>query len=301
MLTLLALAASCGPGAGLTVPPAANEVRVPDTDPGPGNGPEPEDAAFIDDAPGINVRRLSRGQRDAFLAIINTQSSACNAPHSLAQSLRDDPSCHDSKVVAQFVADALRTGASTSDIRGELPSVEKGLVHQDIDVKGRPVYGAVDARVTVVVFADFECPHCKRESSKLRATIDKANGAARLVFKHFPLGHHTVAKQAAIASEIAHRSGKFWEMHNQIFANQSRLTEAMLTDFAANIGLDSKQFAADLGAQVGKAVVEADREEGDRLQINGTPAVFVDGRLVTSSLFGGTVEGWIADALSRGS
>lgn len=281
------------------MPPAANEARVPDTDPGPSNGPQPDDAAFIDDAPGVNVRRLSRGQRDAFLAIINTQSSACNAPHSLAQSLRDDPNCHDSKVLAQFVADALRTGSSTSDIRGELPSVEKGLVRRDIDVKGRPVYGPADARVTVVVFADFECPHCKRESSRLRATIDKSNGAARLVFKHFPLGHHTVAKQAAIASEIAHRSGKFWEMHNQIFANQSRLTEAMLTDFAADIGLDTKQFTADLGAQLGKDVVEADRKEGDRLEINGTPAVFVDGRLVTDSLFGGTVEGWIADALAR--
>ncbi len=299
MPLLAASTAACNQSNGrLSVPPAA-EVRVPDSDPGPDPHLAPGDEGFIDEAPGVVVRALSRGQRDVFLTIINTESAACGAPHSLAQSLRDDPDCHDSTVVAQFVADAIDAGATTVDIRHDLPVIKRALSPQRIDIGGRPIYGSIHAPVTVVVFADFECPHCRLEAGKLRTAIDRSNGKARLVYKHFPLGHHKVARLAAIASEIAHKAGKFWAMHDQIFANQHQLTEKLLFELAANVGLDDKEFAAAYGANTGEDVVDSDLEEGRRLAIMGTPTVFVDGRKVNEVLFGGTVEGWIADALAR--
>lgn len=283
-------AASCGPnGGGLSIPPAGG-TRVPDADPRPN---------FIHEAPGVALRGLSREEKGVFFTILNTETSACNQPHSLAQSLRDDPSCRDSQIVAQFVADAIEAGAAAADIRHDIPVVAKALTPQPIDIGGRPVYGPEHAPVTVVVFADFQCPHCRLEAPKLRAAIDAAEGQAKLVFKHFPLGHHQVAKRAAVATEVAHRAGKFWAMHDQIFAHQGELTEALLAELAAQIGLDAAKFATDLDADVGIEAVEADHAEGQRLGIAGTPAVFIDGRQFNAVLLGGTLEAWIEDARAR--
>lgn len=292
----LGLSTSCDGRGRLSVPPAGDSsVRVPDADPGvTGN-----DANFIDEAPGVRLRGLSDGQRDVFFSIINTESSACDEPHSLAQSLRDDEACHDSKVAAQFIADAIAAGASTADIRHDVAVIVATLKPKRIDIGGRPVYGRAHAPVTVVVFADFECPHCRLEAPRLRKAIDRSNGKARLVFKHFPLGHHEVAKRAAVATEIAHRAGKFWAMHDAVFANQHRLTEPLLSELAANIGLDEQKFATAMQASTGKDIVESDHREGTRLGVLGTPTVYVDGRKVNDVLFGGTVEGWIDDAIQR--
>jgi len=291
--------------AGLTPPLASDPtVRVPDSDPGPdpqsgssdGGSEEPE---YLTEAPGVSVRHLSRGQRDAFVAMINTERSACGKPHSLAQSLRDDPDCYDSVLVGQFVADAIDAGITTSVIRQELPRVVESLESRTIDTKGNPIYGKPEAPVTVVVFADFECPHCRAEAPKLRAAIDRSRGSAKLVFMHFPLSFHPMAKRAAIACEIAHQDGKFWEMHDLVFENQLDLTEDKLLGFAKQLGLDAQAFEAAYRADKGKDAVEGDVDEGKRLGIEGTPTVYVDGRRVSDVLFGGSVDEWIADALRR--
>lgn len=291
--------------AGLTPPPASDpSVRVPDSDPGPdpqaqSPGAPDDEPEYLTEAPGVSVRHLSRGQRDAFLAIANTERSACGKPHSLAQSLRDDPDCYDSVLVAQFAADAIDAGITTSVIRQEIPRVTEALRPQQIDTKGNPVYGKKEAPVTVVVFADFECPHCRAEAPKLRAAIDRSRGNAKLIFMHFPLSFHPMAKRAAIACEIAHQDGKFWEMHDLVFQNQLDLTEDKLLGFARQLGLDAQAFEAAYDADEGKDAVEGDVDEGKRLGIEGTPTVYVDGRKVSDVLFGGSVDEWIADALRR--
>jgi len=300
---LLWTAPACGP---LAVPPAeGTQVRSPEPDPG-GAQPStlaspasPGDDDFIHEAPNVSLRGLSRGQKDVFFSIINTETSACNRPHSMAQSMRDDPGCYDSTVLAQFIADAIDAGASTENIRHDLPIVADALKPRQIDVKGRPVYGDATAPVTVVVFADFQCPHCRLEAGELRKAVDRSGGSARLVFKHFPLRSHSVAKSAAVASVIAQKSGKFWDMHDAIFANQTTLTEPMLIELATDVGLDPAKFAADFDAGHGAELVDADREEGVRLGLQGTPTVYVNGRLMSDVLFGGTLDGWIADALAR--
>lgn len=283
------------------MPPAAEQpsgsVRVPDADPGP--GPSSTDSDFIHEAPGVSLRGLSRGQKDVFFSLVNTESSACDRGHSLAQSLRDDSDCYDSTVIAQFIADAIEAGASTEDIRHDVPVVTTALQPKRIEIGGRPVYGPVHAPVTIVVFADFECPHCRIEASKLQDVVNRANGKARLVFKHFPLSFHPLAKRAAIAAEIAHRDDKFWAMHDRIFSNQHQLTEPMLLDFAAKIGMDAAKFKAAYDADAAIDLVEADVDEGKRLGIAGTPTVYVDGRQVNQVLFGGSLEGWLDDALRR--
>jgi len=273
----------------------------PDAEP---TEPEPTPVAkgdMIMEAKGVDLSKLAESQRSTFFQIINSEPSACDEPHSLAKSLRDDDKCRDSLIAAQFVADYLQAGAPTSEVRTGLQEVSKSLQPQDIPIEGRPVLGSDEAPVTVVVFADFQCPHCKLEAPKIRKTVEQFRGRAKLVFKHFPLMGHPRAKQAAIATEAALEQGKFWEMHDIVFANQDELEDADILSYASRIGLDMAKFKAHYNARKGKAVVEADKKHGEEAGVDGTPAVFVNGRRANGRyiLFGGELSGWIDDALKR--
>lgn len=259
---------------------------------------EPGDDMIME-APGVDIAGLSEAQRGVFFQVINTEPSACDKPHSMARSLKDDPECRDSQLVAQFVSDALGSGAATSAIKTAVPEVVAALQPREISTEGRPVYGSERAPVTVVVFADFQCPHCRAEAPVLRKAIDNFRGRAKLVYKHFTITGHDRAKAAAIATEAAHEQGKFWEMHDLVFENQMDLSDEQLYSFAEDIGLDMAKFKASYTASKGKAVVEADKADGMKLGIQGTPAVFVNGREVIPALFGGSVTAWIDDALKR--
>lgn len=253
----------------------------------------------ITEAKGVDLSRLTEPQKTTFFQLLNSEPSACGKSHSLAVSLRDDAACRDSLSVSQFIADALASGASPSDIKDNLEPMVDALRPREINIKGRPVYGNERAPVTVVVFADFECPHCRQEAPVLRQAIDQFRGRAKLVYKHFPLSGHVRAKAAAIATVIAMEQGKFWEMHDIVFENQTTLEDADIRRYAQKIGLDMAKFDAAYKAKIGQDFVEEDRMEGEKLDISGTPAVFVNGRYMNPYLFGGTITGWIDDALRR--
>jgi protein-disulfide isomerase len=305
---LLLILSACSPAC--TAPAAGPEsVATPPSGGGAGDGGGPGgggpgggggDAQGEQEAPGVDLSRLTEPQRTSFFSLINSEGSACGKPHSLAVSLKTDPGCSDSRHVAQFIADVLATGASVSDLKEHIQPVVDSLTPKEIDIKGRPMYGSENAPVTVVVFADFECPHCKQEAPVLRQAIDQFRGRARLVYKHFPLSGHVRARAAAIASVAAHEQGKFWPMHDLIFENQDALEDADLRRYAQRIGLNMAEFDASYGAKKGQTLVEQDRLDGEKLDIGGTPAVYVNGRLTNPMMFGGTITGWIDDALKRG-
>jgi protein-disulfide isomerase len=277
----------------------AGRHASPSADDGKAERPTVAPGEMVTEAKGVDLSQLSESERNTFFQIINTEPSACDKPHSLAVSLRDDASCRDSLIVAQFVADRVGVGATPSAIKQELQFVLDSLEPKDIPVDGRPTYGSERAPVTVVVFADFECPHCAVEAPMLRKVVDQFRGRAKLVFKHFPLSGHERAKPAAIATEAAHEQGKFWEMAELVFANQMRLSDDDLYRYAERAGLDMGKFKASYEAKKGLAAVESDRKHGEDIEIAGTPAVYVNGRQYSDLLFGGTVAGWVDDALKR--
>jgi hypothetical protein len=162
---------------------------------GGGGGGQAVAMSDVQEAPGIDTSRLTEPQRASFFSLINSEPSACGKAHSLAVSLRDDPGCRDSRDVGQYMSDALAMGASVSDIKEYLEPLVNSLKPKEIDVKGRPLYGNENAPITVVVFADFECPHCRQEAPVLRQAIDQFRGRARLFYKHFPLSGHVRAKR----------------------------------------------------------------------------------------------------------
>ena len=274
--------AAGGPNAGAA---AAGQPRVQ---------PEPDTAR---EAPGVDLSQLSEAQRDVFFQIALSEPSACGKPHSLVKSLQTDAQCRASRTLAQFVADRVAAGTPVETIQTTVASLAKHLEVHEISIANRPVYGSDKAPVTIVVFADYECPHCAAEAPVLRSAVQKFRGQAKLVFRNFPLSGHERAKPAAFACEAAFKQGKFWEMNEKVFAHQSDLEDDDLLDYAKEIGLDLEKFKTDMSSAEVAAAVETDRADGEKLQIEGTPAVYINGRLYHPALFGGSVEGWIDDAL----
>jgi protein-disulfide isomerase len=147
--------------------------------------------------------------------------------------------------------------------------------------------GFDDALVTIVVWSDFECPHCARVEP-IRQRIAKEFGAdVRFAFKHCPLSGHPRAKPAAIAAEAAAEQGKFWDMHDKLFDNHTDLTDANFLVWAGEIGLDVKRFERDLGDAKLERRVQDQRDACTTFGVVGVPSFHVNGRYVEDGSFEG--------------
>jgi protein-disulfide isomerase len=145
------------------------------------------------------------------------------------------------------------------------------------DLTGAPVRGRADAPVSVVLFSDFQCGFCQRVNPTLLQLLERYPGKVRIVFKHFPIEGHDAAPLAHRAAMAAQEQGKFWEMHDRIFANQRALTRADLVAHAQALGLDTAKFDAAIDAERTAAILERDKKEGEGAGIDGTPTFFING------------------------
>lgn len=143
--------------------------------------------------------------------------------------------------------------------------------------------GPKDALVTIVEWSDFQCPFCSRVNPTIDTLMKDYDGKLRVAFKHNPLGFHKRAMPAAIAAEAAGRQGKFWEMHDKLFANGRNLTDENFEKWAKELKLDVKKFKADMEDEsIAKAVTEMQRQ-GAQLGARGTPAFFINGRFLSGA------------------
>ncbi len=133
--------------------------------------------------------------------------------------------------------------------------------------------------MTIVEFSDFQCPFCSRVVPTRRARSEGLRRSkVRLFFRHNPLPFHPNAPLAAEAAVAAEAQGKFWEMHDKMFANQQALERPDLEKYAREIGLDIGKFKAALDSGTGKARVDADLALGKQIGVQGTPNFYIDGR-----------------------
>ena len=152
-----------------------------------------------------------------------------------------------------------------------------------VSTKGSPSKGNPDAQIAVVEFSDFQCPFCGRVTPTLKQIEREYGEQVRIVFKHLPLRMHSKAPAAHAAAEAAHRQGKFWEMHDLIFANQREMSETKYVEYAEQIGLDMDRFKRDVAAADVKSKVDADAAEAQKLGVTGTPGFFVNGRFLSGA------------------
>jgi protein-disulfide isomerase len=138
--------------------------------------------------------------------------------------------------------------------------------------------GPDDAPVTLVEYGDYECPYCGMAHPIVKRAQQKLGSQLRFIFRNFPLAEaHPHARLAAQAAEAAAAQGKFWEMHDMLFENQTALEPDDLVGYAKSIGLDITRFERDLEAGTFAKRVRDDFRNGVRSGVNGTPTFFVNG------------------------
>jgi protein-disulfide isomerase len=168
-----------------------------------------------------------------------------------------------------------------TDTIAEERSVEYvlGPFRVDIDTTGAPSVGPDDAAITLVEFSDFECPYCESFVPTLERIKETYPDDVRVVFLQFPLREiHPNAQKSAEASLCAFEQGQFWEAHDLYFSERSSLEVADLKEKAGRMGLDADAFAACLDSGKYADQVDADATAGAAVGVNGTPAVFINGR-----------------------
>ena len=138
---------------------------------------------------------------------------------------------------------------------------------------------AAAAPITVVEFADFECPVCAVVYPRLEKLQEEFKGKVRVVYKFFPLPSHPHGEAAARAAAAAQVQGKFWPMHHKLFDNQKTLEPSDIERLAKETGLDLPKFRADLGSAAVTERIARDKKLADDLQLKGTPTIYINGRL----------------------
>jgi len=147
---------------------------------------------------------------------------------------------------------------------------------------GSPSTGPMDAPVTIIEFSDYECPFCKRAEPTIEQIVSTYPDKVRLVYRHYPLPFHKSARPAAEAAMCANAQGKFWEYHKKVFAASS-LDEASLKQIAGDVGLDQTKFDACLANKEGAQQVEKDMADASAVGVKGTPAFFINGRMLSGA------------------
>ncbi|MBU0577169.1 DsbA family protein [Patescibacteria group bacterium] len=157
----------------------------------------------------------------------------------------------------------------------------------EVSIDDDAVKGDADAPVTIVEFSDFQCPYCSRHVTNTMPDIIENyidTGKVKYIFRDFPLGFHDKAKPAAMAAECVHEMGgadAYWEYHDTLFANQGSLDSDSLKSYASDMGydiadcLDSEKYADE---------VDADMAEGQEYGVQGTPAFFINGYMISGAL-----------------
>jgi protein-disulfide isomerase len=154
----------------------------------------------------------------------------------------------------------------------------------EVSVDEAPFKGSATAPVTIVEFSDFHCPFCKRVLPTLGQLESQYGDKVKLVFRDYPIDNlHPAARKAHEAARCAHDQGQFWAYHDAVFATAPKASPEQLKSYAQEVGLDVEAFEHCLNSGAYQAAVQRDVEEGTRVGVTGTPAFFINGRLVSGA------------------
>jgi protein-disulfide isomerase len=162
-----------------------------------------------------------------------------------------------------------------------------------------PVRGNPAAPITIVEFSDYQCPFCARVNPTLTKVLATYGDRVKIVFKDYPLPNHAEAPKAAEAAHCAGEQKKYWEMHDAMFANQRALGVPTLKQAARAIGLDGAAFDQCLDSGKFAATVRAGNELGEKMGVNSTPTLYINGRAVIGAMPFENFKSIIDEELSR--
>src|SRR5262245_37143353 len=147
-----------------------------------------------------------------------------------------------------------------------------------VAVGDAPTKGGKQPKVTIVEFSDFQCPFCSRVNGTLEQLEKDYGNDVSISFRHNPLPFHNNAMPAALAGEAAREQGKFWQMHDKMFASQQNLDRATLDKLAGEVGLNMAKFKEAMDKEKGKERIKRDMDDAAKFGARGTPNFFINGR-----------------------
>ncbi len=258
--------------------------------------------------PGTDLSGLSPDKKLAALKVLREESCNCGCNMKIAECRFKDPQCSYSRSLTLEVVKGFKAGKSLDQVRGLVEEMAKQAPAQrkvledpvPISIEGDPFRGAPDAKVTIVEFSDFQCPYCAIAAPKVLALVDTYPKDVKVVFKQFPLDMHRQAHLAAEASLAAHAQGKFWLMHDRLFANFRQLSRDNILRWAAESGLDVPRFTQDLDSGKYRARVDKEMREGMDAGVMGTPTFFIDGKRYNGAMESDAVKPFIEAELHPG-
>jgi protein-disulfide isomerase len=233
--------------------------------------------------PGVDWHGINGARKEAALKFIREEQCTCGCTMKIAECRMKDPSCSYSRKLASVAMKGFAEGKTAAAVRAEIKkaALEPPPVLEDpvkISLAGDPAKGPDNARVTIVEFSDFQCPFCSKAVAEAYAVVRQFPNDVRLVFKQFPLDSHADAEFGAEAALAAQAQGKFWEMHDRMYAGFPDLSRKTVMRYAKEIGLDVNRFTADVDSHRFKTRVHAEEQEGEVAGVGGTPTFFINGR-----------------------
>jgi protein-disulfide isomerase len=263
-----------------------------------GRGPSAssEPAASVD-LPGIDTSSMTAREKHEWSGYVSELLAPCpDQPVSIAQCVREKRACNMCLPAAKFLEQRVQRGNARSQIEAAFRTRFAPDQVKHIELDDSPAKGPVDAPVTIVEWADFECPFCGRAAPLLDKIFAEYPGKIHFVYKNYPLSIHEHSEIAARAAMAARKQGKFWQMHDALFKNQATgLDKATILRLAQQVGLNMKQFQADWDSESVADAVLRDRKQGDKLGLDGTPLIYIDGRHFNLDEFdiGQDLESWV--------
>lgn len=245
-----------------------------------------QDWTSMENLPAVDMSGLSPAQKASALKLMRGRDCTCQCGMKVAECRVKDPNCYYSKGLANVIVASLRNGRSEKEALADAEASrfahppEHKLLEDPIELPtaGAPETGPDNAPITLVEFTDFQCPYCALATPQLREVLKAYPTQIRLFFKQFPLDIHSQAAFAAAASVAAQKQGKFWQMHDALFASHTDLRRPTVLALASAIGLDMKRFEADVDSADTRKAVAHDLDDGQNAGVMSTPTLFIDGQ-----------------------
>ena len=229
---------------------------------------------------GVDPKGLDADEKGDLVSLMKEGVCPCDPKSSMYDCIQAKK-CDKALELAKFGADKYREGLGEDQVRQAVVQkyFDDNVTFDFFDLKDAPRKGAAKGRVTMVEFADFECPHCALLAKLMPEVLKAYPNDVTLYFKNYPLPFHQFAEPAARACFAAGKQGKYWQMNELVFSNQTTLAAEKFGEYANELGLNASKFKADMESAEAHAYVDRDKAEGQKAQINGTPTLYINGKL----------------------
>jgi len=245
--------------------------------------------------PGVDTDKLVERERKTWWKLVNELYAPCSTEAvSIATCVEQERKCAACTPAAQFLAERVRRGEAPTEASSAY-GARFGPNFKKVEIADSPSRGPNDAPVTLLVWSDFECPHCRAAMPILERLFKRLSPKIRLVHKFYPLRVHTNAEAAARAAIAAQNQGRYWEMEQLLFAHQNAQADTDLEHYATMLQLNLDRWRSDLHASKTDAILARDRADADRSGLSGTPFILINGREFDTQYFhlDGDLESWV--------